>query len=80
MNKAELKAATAIARDFDVDLSNIDDSSLFGCGTKDFQPVYVTLEMAAKLIRWQCATIIGGWDAVEFDNITNILRRKAIIL
>lgn len=71
--------ATAIAKS-DTDLTNVDDSNLFGCGLPDFKPVHTTLEAVAKLLRYQCAQFDGGWDATEFDNMCYIARRKFLIM
>ncbi len=77
MTKDQFSQAWAIARNSKIDLSNIDDSILYGCGLSDFQPVYTTLETVAKLLRWQCNYIFGdGFDAQELDNMAHIARKK----
>jgi hypothetical protein len=80
MTKAEFKQAFEIAKS-NKDLTNVDDSTVYGCGLPDFKPVYVTLEVVAKLIRWQCQYIFGdGWDMNELDNIAHIAKKKFLII
>jgi hypothetical protein len=79
MTKAEFKQAFAIA-DSKVDLSNVDDTVLDGCGLPDFQPVAVTLEAVAKHLRWQARYLNGQWDSEALDECHAILRRKAQIV
>jgi hypothetical protein len=79
MTKQEFSAAVKIATSAQ-DLSNVDDSILYGCGLSEFKfPVYVTVEMVAKLIRWQCCGLFSNStivDAQELDNMAHIARRK----
>ncbi len=79
MTKQEFSAAVKIATS-PRDLSDVDDSTLIGCGLPEFTyPVYVTVEMVAKLIRWQCCGIFSNStivDAQELDNMAHIARRK----
>jgi len=79
MTKAQFSEALKIATS-DRDLSNVDDSNLFGCGCSDFQyPVYVTVDAVAKLLRWQVCSIFSNGiiaDANELDNMAHIARKK----
>lgn len=79
MTKAEFSEALKIARS-SRDLSDVDDSTLYGCGLPEFKyPVYVTIDMVAKLLRWQCCSIFSNdtiADAQELDNMAHIARRK----
>ena len=75
MNKNEFAAAFKIAKS-EKDLSNVDDSTLWGCGLPEFKPVAVTLDQVAKFIRWQCFTFAGTIDAKELDDCHEIARRK----
>jgi hypothetical protein len=79
MTKTEFSEAVKIATS-SRDLSNVDDSILIGCGLPDFNyPVYVTVEMVAKLVRWQCCGIFSNStivDSQELDNMAHIARRK----
>jgi hypothetical protein len=82
MKASEFAMALAIAKS-NTDLSQIDDSPLFGYGLSDFQPVVVSLEQVAKTIRWQAEYIFGGWDEMEIQNLRRAfvypMRRVEII-
>jgi hypothetical protein len=81
MTKQQFSEAWKIARNHEIDLSNVDDSILYGCGLNDFAPVHTTLETVAKLLRWQCNYIFGGgFDAQELDNMAHIARKKFLIV
>jgi len=84
MTKAEFQAAFAIADNSEIDLTDVDDSVLFGCGLPGFKPVAITLEAAAKHIRWQCGNIFykdgGKWDSEALNECHNILRHTARIV
>lgn len=81
MTKEQFSAAWKIAQNKDVDLSEIDDSILHGCGLSDFVPVYTTLETVAKLLRWQCLYMFGdGFDAQELDNMARIARKNFLVV
>ena len=79
MTKQQFSEALTIARS-SRDLSNVDDSTLYGCGLSDFKfPVYVTIDMVAKLLRWQCCSIFSNGtvvDAQELNDMAHIARRK----
>jgi len=79
MTKSEFSQAVKIAQS-PRSLENVDDSSLMGCGLPEFKyPVYVTVEMVAKLIRWQCCGIFSNStivDAEELNNMAWIAKRK----
>jgi hypothetical protein len=82
MTKTEFGLAVKIAQS-DRDLSNVDDSILYGCGLPDYKPVYVTIEMVAKLIQWQCCGIFCCHtivDSEELNNLAYIARRKFLIV
>lgn len=79
MNKQDLATAFEIAKSDEV----LEDELLdifVGCGLKDFKPVYCTLRGVAKLIRYQCQYLFGGWDMEEFQNIARIGRYKFHII
>lgn len=80
MTLSEFKAAFAIAKDTNRDLSEVDDSNLFGYGLPDFKPVHTTLEAVAKTIRWQALQWNGQWDAEELDEVARLGRRNFIVL
>jgi hypothetical protein len=80
MTLVQFRKAFAIADDQSIDLSNVDDSILYGCGLPEFKPVYTTLEAVAKLIRWQALQFNGQWDAQELDEVATIGRKKFMVL
>ena len=66
MTKPELAKAFDIAKS---DKELVDNLHLFnGFGLKDFQPVYCTLDDVAKIIRYQCQQMNGGWDMEAFQD------------
>ena len=83
MTKQQFSQALKIAQS-PVSLEAVDDSSLYGCGLPNFTyPVYCTVEMVAKLLRWQCCGIFSNStivDAQELDNMAHIARRKFQII
>lgn len=52
----------------DADLSNVDDSVLYGCGLSYFEPVVITVEVLAKFMRWQLQLFNGGVDMQELND------------
>ena len=80
MTLQEFQSAFAIAKDFNRDLSNVDDSILYGYGLSGFKPVYTTLEAVAKTIRWQALQMNGEWDAEALNEVASAGRRNFIIL
>jgi hypothetical protein len=79
MNKAEFKQAFAVAKS-DVNLSEVDNTLLYGCGLPGFEPVYCTTRQVAKLLRWQAQNLNGSWDMGEVNNIAKIAQRKFLII
>jgi len=80
MTLAQFRKAFAIADDNSIDLSNVDDSTLFGFGLASFKPVPTTLSAVAKVIRHQALQFNGQWDAEALVELTPLARRKFIIL
>lgn len=80
MTKTQFSAALKIARDTKADLSQVDDSTLFGCGLHGFVPVHCTLEMVAKLLRWQVCMWNGEIDAQELENMAWIARKRFLVV
>lgn len=66
MKKEDFDLAFAIARS-DIDLSQVDDSALFGYGLPEFEPVTVPVEAVAKTLRWQAYKLNGQWDTTELN-------------
>ena len=79
MTKQQFSEAVKIATS-GRDLSDWNDDILYGCGCSDFKyPVYCTVEMVAKLVRWQCCGLFSNStivDSVELDNLAHIARKK----
>ena len=75
MNKAELNEALAVAKS-NADLSMEDISIFDGFGLSDFQPVHVTIGQVARLIRYQCQQMDGGYDAENFNDIAEFGRKR----
>ena len=80
MTLVQFQAAFAIAKDFDRDLSNVDDSTLYGYGLDDFKPVHTTLEAVAKTIRWQALQFNGEWNAEALNEVAELGRRNFLVL
>ena len=80
MTLQEFQSAFSIAKDFNRDLSNVDDSILYGYGLPEFKPVYTTLEAVAKTIRWQALQFNGQWDAQELDEVARLGRKNFLVL
>jgi hypothetical protein len=78
MTKAQFDKAIEIARS-NTDLSQVDDTILDGCGLPGFEPVTVTLEAAAKFLRWQCVCLNGQLDSHEVNEMRNVSRRRWLI-
>lgn len=79
MTRREFSQALTMAKSSQ-DLSVVDDSVLYGCGLPDFQPVVCTLEMVAKLLRWQCIMFNGEVDSQELENCSKICARKVFLV
>ena len=80
MTLTQFQSAFAIAKDFDRDLSNVDDSILFGCGLLSFEPVHTTLDAVAKLIRYQALQFNGEWDAEALNEVAMLGRKNFLVL
>jgi len=80
MTKAEFSQAVKIAKDLNTDLSNKDDSIIFGCGLPNFVPVHVTIEQVAKFIRWQALQFNGEFDAHALNECAEIAKKKFLIV
>jgi hypothetical protein len=80
MNIEQFSAAVAMARDSDIRLDHYDTGILMGFGLEDFKQVHIILEVAAATIRWQCATLNGGWDNEAMEECRVAFRHKVIIV
>ena len=80
MTLVQFQKAFAIANDTSIDLSNVDDTILFGCGLPRFKPVHTTLEAVAKMIRWQAMQFNGQWNAEALNEVAEVGRKNFLIL
>ena len=81
MTKPELTKALAIAKsEKELNDSNASIDIFDGYGLSCFKPVHVTIDQVARLIRWQCAYIGGGWDAKELDNLCHLAKKRFLIV
>jgi len=80
MTLVQFQSAFAIAKDFNRDLSKVDDNILFGFGLTSFVPVYTTLEAVAKTIRWQALQMNGQWDSEALNEVAMLGRKNFLIL
>lgn len=76
MTKSEFQRAFDVACDRNVDLSDVSDEHLHGCGLPGFQRVTTTIAPVAKLIRWQCGCLNGSWDHEALQDMRAIARVK----
>lgn len=80
MTKAQFARAFKIAES-DIDLSDIDDSILHGCALHTFKPVSTTIEVVAKMIRWQARYLDGkGWDQNELQELQHCFKKNVFLL
>lgn len=80
MTLVQFQQAFAIAKDFNRDLSSVDDSILYGFGLASFKPVHTTLEAVAKTIRWQALQFNGQWNAEALNEVAELGRKNFLIL
>lgn len=79
MTRQQFSDALVLAKskmEFDL----VDDSSLHGCGLPGFKPVVVTLEMVAKLLRWQCLQLNGQWDSEALQDCREISKKRFLVV
>ncbi len=78
MTKAQLSKAVRLAKS---DVTITEDIDIFhGFGRNDFEPVYVTIEQVARLIRWQCGCMDGTWDSYNLQEIARYGRARFHVL
>lgn len=80
MNKQEFQEVYNLAVDSSVDLHQADMSMLDGFGTAGFQPVVVSREAAARMIRYQCVQLNGQIDADKLQECQYAFRHKVSIV
>lgn len=79
MTKAELKKALDVAMSRK-DLGGISLDVFWRYGMHDFKPVHVTIDAVAALIRYQCITLDGGMDTIEFNALAETGKYKFIVV
>ena len=77
MTKNEFKAAVKLAKSGPIQGANMD--ILTGFALPDFQPVAVSLETVAEVLRWQCLTFAGHWDDAAMDEVYCFKNRFIIV-
>ena len=79
MTKQQFDKAVTIACG-QQDLSQVDDSVLHGCALPHFQPATITLEAAAKFIRWHATCLNGQVDSEALNEMRNLSRKKWLVV
>lgn len=79
MTHKEFSAAVALAQT-NMELSHHDIDLFDGYGTPGFCPVCCTLPQVARLIRWQCQYLNGGWDMEELNTLRAFARTRFTIV
>jgi hypothetical protein len=81
MRKAELSQALEIAKsDTELDEKNASIVPFDGFGLEGFDPVFVTLEQIARLIRWQCFVMDGSIDDNNFQEIAHYGKKRFMVV
>ena len=76
MTHTEFKQAADIAMNHpEIDLSQEEIAHFDGFSLPGFEPVICTSFQLARLIRWQCGYIGGGFDAGELNQIRRLGKR-----
>lgn len=79
MTAQQFKQACRIAMS-DVDLSEHDIDIFDGFGLPDFKQVFVTLAQVARLIRWQCQYMSGGFDSEALQEVQRYGRSRFVVI
>ena len=81
MTKTELKDIMILAQSPNRPKLDTKQLAIFdGFGFKDFQPVNVTKQAVAQLIRWQCLQFNGQFDNDALNDLVIAGREKFIII
>lgn len=81
MTKTQLSQAVAIAQNKQPLPVEDNDLSIFdGFGLQNFQPVTVTVNQLAALIRWQALRFNGTMDAEALNEIAEAGRKKFMVV
>ena len=76
MTKMEMAKALEIAKNPNINLLKEDISIFDGFGLHGFEPIHVTLNQIARIIRWQAQCMDGTWNAEEINAIATIGKKK----
>lgn len=80
MKNSDFARALRLAQDLSQDLSQVDDSAIFGCGLPGFKPVFVTVKQVAKFIRWQSLCLNGNFDSEAIAECAQIARKVFVTI
>lgn len=80
MTTHQFRAAFKIAKDFSHDLTNIDNRHILGYGLRGFTPVYVTLEMIAKEIRWHALQMNGAFNGEMLNEVATYGKKSFLVI
>jgi hypothetical protein len=80
MTRQEFKNACLIAFDESIDLMEESISQFNGYGLPTFGSIVCTTKQLARLIRWQCQYMSGGFDMVELNELQRIGRHRFTII
>ena len=81
MTNIEFKEAADLAlNQTDVNLTGEDIAAFDGFGLKDFKPIFCTIRQLARVIRWQCQYLFGGFDSEELQSIARVGKTKFRII
>jgi hypothetical protein len=78
MTRSQITEAMRLAES-DADLSSVDDSLLAGCLIKGFKPVYVTIQVVARMLR-DHIQFNGQWDTEMINELVPALRKLVFIV
>ena len=76
MTKIEMAKALKIAKNQNIDLFKEDIAIFDGYGLRGFEPIHVTLNQIARIIRWQAQCMDGTLNAEEINAIAAIGKKK----
>lgn len=79
MTTAQFRQAFQLAQ-FSADLSGEEIDHFGGFALPGFEPVPCTVRQVARLIRWQCQYLGGGWDMEAAREIQQCGRRRFVVV
>lgn len=78
MTPQQIRLARSLAQS-DVNLDHVNYDVLIGCACADFKPVTVGIECVARLMRYQCRQMDGGWDEKTYNEDVEAYRRNVTL-